>query len=83
VLLVVGIVAVAAYEQCIFIDGVSIGKDGTYVVLQNSNDKPTSVVYQVTFSDNTKTAPQQQTVSAKDTKRVNYGKTVKDVSPCW
>jgi hypothetical protein len=83
VLLVLGIVAVAAYEQCIFIDGVSIGKQNFDVILENSNDKPTSVVYQVTFEDTTKTPPQQQTVAAKSTKKVSYNKRIQDVSPCW
>jgi hypothetical protein len=81
-LLIFGIVAAVAYDYCFVVDGVTISKNGTYVIFENKADSYRTVVYTVVFTDGTTREREQYTVSANSTERKGYGKRIKDVDPC-
>ena len=87
ILFVFGIVAVAAYDFCFFVDDVSVsydnnGNTGT-VILENASDSNRTVRYTVTFNDDSTSGTEQKVVRGNSTERVRYSKNIKNVALCW
>jgi hypothetical protein len=83
VLVVFGIVAVAAYDFCFVVDDVSVSYSGAIVILENASDSNRTVRYTVTFNDGSTTGTEQKVVKGNSTERIRYGKSIKSVDMCW
>ena len=87
VLVVFGIVAVAAYDFCFFVDDVSVSFENNgnrgYVILENASDSNKTVRYTVTFKDDSTSGTEQKVVRGNSTERVTYYNNIKAVNLCW
>jgi hypothetical protein len=86
VLLVIGIAAVTAWEQCFVAHGVSIGHDGYNVILDNLTNEVVTVTFTVVMEDDSEHKYQNKAVGANSIATFKYasgGNNIKNVVPCW